>query len=276
MTGVSQKNFRLFRRICGDGTLKNVTIVTTMWDTTAREVAERRERELAENPTFFKTALDRGAQMRRHNNTIDSARRILRTIMGFPPEILRIQQETVDEGKALAQTDAGRDLNAELVRVEARYREEVNRLKAEHQAATAQCSSEHSEDVRDLASQLAESRQALQKIESEKKTLTEEKERDKASTEYRLKRVWQEVTRREEDLRRVVGERDAYHMQAEEAKRKAAQEARRRELVEKTLDDMRRAGTATSRPQAESPQGGALGAIVVVVGVALGFLFRRR
>lgn len=273
MTGVSQKNFRLFRKICGDGTLKNVIIVTTMWDTTAREVAERRERELAENPTFFKTALDRGAQMRRHNNNIDSARRILRTIMGFPPEILRIQHETVDEGKALVQTDAGRDLNAELARVEARYREEINRLKEEHQAATAQRSSEHFEEVRDLTAQLAESRQALQKIESEKKTLTEEKQHDNAATEDRLKRVWQEVTRREEDLRRVLGERDAYHLQAEEAKRKEAQEARRRELAEKMLDDMRRASAA--RPQAEPPHG-ALGAVVVVVGLALGFLFRHR
>ena len=48
-TGVSVRNFKMFRQLCGDSTLKNVIFVTNMWGKVPKEVGEAREKELAED-----------------------------------------------------------------------------------------------------------------------------------------------------------------------------------------------------------------------------------
>src|SRR5688572_18581441 len=77
MGGIATRNFKMFRRLCGDSTLKNVIIVTNMWGQVPKEVGEARETELATQDLFFKPVLDSGALMLRHHNTIDSAHDIL-------------------------------------------------------------------------------------------------------------------------------------------------------------------------------------------------------
>jgi Skp family chaperone for outer membrane proteins len=52
--------------------------------------------------------------MARHRGTIDSAKKILRLILRNHPEPLRIQEELVDEGKTIAETDAGEELDRTL------------------------------------------------------------------------------------------------------------------------------------------------------------------
>ncbi|KIP06256.1 hypothetical protein PHLGIDRAFT_60285, partial [Phlebiopsis gigantea 11061_1 CR5-6] len=131
MGGVARKNFRLFRKLCGDETLKNVVIATNMWSDVAVELGEKRERELSESELFFKPALEKGAHLARHDNTLDSARRIVRQIVGFPTTALQIQVETVDQQKTLAQTAAGEDLKEELERLAAKHKEELEGLRGE-------------------------------------------------------------------------------------------------------------------------------------------------
>ncbi|TEB23749.1 hypothetical protein FA13DRAFT_1756971 [Coprinellus micaceus] len=85
MGGISLKNFRTFRSLCGEQTLRNVVI------------AEERERELSIKDDFFKPALDKGAQMMRHYNTPESAQKIVRHLLKNNPMALQIQREIVDE-----------------------------------------------------------------------------------------------------------------------------------------------------------------------------------
>ena len=54
----------MFRKLCGESTLKNVVIVTNMWGKVEQDVGESREQELA--GIYFKPALDKQAQLVRH------------------------------------------------------------------------------------------------------------------------------------------------------------------------------------------------------------------
>ena len=96
----------MFRELCGDTTLKNVVLVTNVWDEGAsREAGESGEKELSAN--FFKPALDKGARMTRRHNSEQSARDIIRMIMVNRPVVLQIQRELVDERKDITHTSPG-------------------------------------------------------------------------------------------------------------------------------------------------------------------------
>jgi hypothetical protein len=112
--GVSKRNFSMFRKLCGNPSLKNVLIVTNMWDNVSEDVGEARETELANEDMFFKPALDNHAQLLRHNNTLDSARSILRQVTGNHPMSLDVQRELVEDHKDILQTAAGEEANHEL------------------------------------------------------------------------------------------------------------------------------------------------------------------
>jgi len=63
MGGVSRRNFNMFRKLCGEETLRNVLIVTTMWGIVPVPQAEAREKELASDDLLFKSVIDKGARM---------------------------------------------------------------------------------------------------------------------------------------------------------------------------------------------------------------------
>jgi hypothetical protein len=131
MGGISTRNFRMFRQLCGDTTLKNVVIVTNMWGEVEKQIGDARESELAGKDKFFKPALDKGAVMLRHENTRDSALNILRQIIQNHPVTLQIQREMVDEKKDISQTVAADELNREIMLQTTRFRNEMRALKEE-------------------------------------------------------------------------------------------------------------------------------------------------
>lgn len=126
----------MFRKLCGNDTLHNVLIVTNMWDDVSREVGEARETELANEDMFFKSALDKHAQLLRHDNTLDSAQAILRHIIANHPMPLRIQHELVNERKHISQTTASEEVNQELTAQRCLHREELAKIQQEAEIAT--------------------------------------------------------------------------------------------------------------------------------------------
>ncbi|KAF4596310.1 hypothetical protein EYR40_008005 [Pleurotus pulmonarius] len=131
MSGLSTRNFRMLRHLCGEKTLKNLAIVTNMWGEVPAAVGEAREAELASQDLFFKPALDKGATLLRHANTFDSAMNVLRYIIGNTPLPLQIQSEMVDGGMALSETAAGGELRAELAALITKHNQEIRTLKSE-------------------------------------------------------------------------------------------------------------------------------------------------
>jgi hypothetical protein len=115
MGGISKMNFHVFRELCGDEALKNVVIVTNMWETVEQDQGKRRERQLAKDPQLFGSAIREGATMHRHLKTSESAKNILRHIITNYPLPLRIQVEFVDQHLKLAETAAGKVLYQDQV-----------------------------------------------------------------------------------------------------------------------------------------------------------------
>ncbi|KAF9267986.1 hypothetical protein L218DRAFT_995535 [Marasmius fiardii PR-910] len=112
--GISRRNFNVFRQLCGDETFRNVLIVTNMWGHVGTEVGNAREQELMATDGFFKSAIDKGAKMVRHDNTPMNAIAILQHLVGNEPLPLRVQTEMVKEHKDVWQTAAGGAVDPEL------------------------------------------------------------------------------------------------------------------------------------------------------------------
>ena len=152
--GITGRNFNLFRKLCGESTLKNVVIVTNMWKEDSRDVSEARERELSSK--FFKPALDKGAQMDRHHNTTESAHEIIRKIMKNHPVVLQIQREIVDERKDIIDTAAGDSINKELKEQIKRHQAQLKELRKEMMEALKAKDEEVRQELEDTKRELQE------------------------------------------------------------------------------------------------------------------------
>ena len=128
-SGIAGRNFKVFRDLCGETSLKNVVLVTNMWGDVTHDVGEAREKELAS--IFLKPALDKGARMIPHHNTEQSAHDVIRHIVNNHPVVLQIQRELVDEHKGVANTTAGEAVNAELTEEIKRHEADLNAVREE-------------------------------------------------------------------------------------------------------------------------------------------------
>jgi len=152
--GFAVRNFKMFRELCGDSSLKNVILVTNIWGMFPKDVEEARERELT--TSFFKPVLDKGAQLARHHNTAESAHDIVRRIMRNRPVALQIQQELVDEGKDITDTAAGEVINKELNEQVRRHQAELEDVQAEMAKAVKEKDEETRQELAEGARKLQE------------------------------------------------------------------------------------------------------------------------
>ena len=244
MGGVARKNFRLFRKLCGDDALKNVVIVTNMWGDVAEEIGAARERELSENELFFKPALEKGAAIMRHDNTAESARKIVQSFVGFEPEVLTIQREVVDEKKAVAQTAAGQDLTAELEKQLERHKKDMETIRQEMADLLEEKDKAHQEEIQELTDALSEVKSQLAKYEQERQSLNEERIADREAAECKAKQLIAEMEDREvmlEALREQAREQAEKISGLHGALDSIEQKAREQELQRKETDDLLRA-----------------------------------
>jgi hypothetical protein len=193
--GLAKSNFHLFRKLCGDKTLKNVLIMTTMWGRLpSQEEGWRRVEQLRTLEGFVKGAIEKQAEMVHHRqDTVESAHGILRRIMKNHPMPLSIQEELVDQGKKISETYAGIALDEKLAKLAERYEQ---MLKEQFEAAE-QARRERDEETR--KEQLEEStrvRELLRRLEEEKRNL--------ASDYQLLKDRFAETERRREEANEKI------------------------------------------------------------------------
>ena len=103
MGGIAFNNIKLFRLLCGDQAMRNVTLCTTMWERLSLEEAEAREGELEGD--FWDMMLESGAAMARHDNTPQSARHVIQRFLNLKEIDLDMQLE-LSKGASLADTAA--------------------------------------------------------------------------------------------------------------------------------------------------------------------------
>lgn len=205
--GVARKNFRLFRKLCGDDTLEHVQIVTNMWSSVEREVGEEREHSLATSDRFFKPALDKGARFVRHDNTRHSAHAIIRQLVGLPPVALQLQREMVDEHKRLSDTDAGAIIHGELKQEVEKHVMEMQGMKSDLEELLQAKDQDHKEEIEELTSALAEMRMKLEKNVGDILKLQAERDEERRRYEKSVDHLAADVESRDAALRSSYEER---------------------------------------------------------------------
>ena len=177
----------MFRELCGDKTLKNVVLVTNMWGEVSPEDGQDREDQLSGD--FFKSVLDKGAQMVRHHNTAESAHDIIRRIINNHPAVLQIQHELVDEQKDIVDTAAGEVINKELNELMRRHQVELKKVQEE----MMQAMKEKDEETR-------------QELEDERKKMQERMDKIKKDSDEMTSRYAEEKERMEDKMKQMMGE----------------------------------------------------------------------
>jgi hypothetical protein len=183
MSGTPVKNFKMFRKLCGDSALRNVVIVTNMWEDVRPQVGEAREAELMKKGIFFKPALDRGARMARHENTVPSAESIIRLILNRNPLPLHIQKELVDDGKDISETRAGQELNRELADQIKKHKDEIRVIKEEMQQAIDDLDEETRREREDEARVM---QKEVERLENDARRFASDFRRQKKELEVRV------------------------------------------------------------------------------------------
>ncbi|KDQ53046.1 hypothetical protein JAAARDRAFT_39759 [Jaapia argillacea MUCL 33604] len=137
MGNSSQRNLRMFKKLCGAESMKNVVIITTMWDKLeSPQEGEQRELELKTKEGFFKTLIDQGAQLVRLGRGVAGpkfppADQIVSDIITHSqPEFTRIQTEMA-KGAELEDTSAGAELDGEIRKLKQQHEFEMKQLREE-------------------------------------------------------------------------------------------------------------------------------------------------
>ncbi|OCH86127.1 hypothetical protein OBBRIDRAFT_807012 [Obba rivulosa] len=233
MGGISRRNFNMFRKLCGDGTLKNVLIVTNMWGEVSEEVGAAREKELVTDDVLFKPVLEKGARMFRHDRTLASAHHILANLVSNTPVILQIQEEVVNQRKTLEQTAAAAELAREAEEAKRKHQEEVERAQREHAAAVA---AREEQTRRALEQERARIAQEQARARAEHKRMMARQAKKRRQAEKRARKM----QRQREEEARIVRQRDEElrRLQAE-AQRVAAEQAAEGERLRIELENAR-------------------------------------
>lgn len=154
--------------------MRRVVIVTTMWGKVTPEEGRRREAGLIDSELFFKTAIEQGARIIRHDNTPESAQRIIQSLSGSTPETLTIQNEMVEEEKQVVETEAGCDLQTELERLKRIHRDEIQAVKNEMAQLVTRNDKKHREEVQELKTALSEIGREMEKVRKSNEYLQKE------------------------------------------------------------------------------------------------------
>lgn len=155
------RNFSVFRKLCGEQTLKNVVIMTNMWGKVTPEVGEARERQLSAQ--FFKAAVDKGARTHRHLESIESAHAVVRVILDNNPLAFRIQEELVDQHMEFPRTAAGEEIRRALDGHAEDLEDKIKELQRELQVAEKK----EQESREELEEEVRRLRERLDSVRSE-------------------------------------------------------------------------------------------------------------
>lgn len=136
--------------------LSNVRLVTTNWNNVSEKEGNARQAELADR--VFKSLIDAGAQMYRHDKGLASAHSIMSTLIDQTPKTMKIQLELY-AGSALGDTSAGAVIIEEMKALQRKHGEEMEDLMKEMQEA-AMANDE------DLRAELVKDRQRLEQLMS--------------------------------------------------------------------------------------------------------------
>ncbi|KAI1631490.1 P-loop containing nucleoside triphosphate hydrolase protein [Biscogniauxia mediterranea] len=177
VTHHATKNLQMFQKLTGDTNLKNVLLVTSMWDKVAEPQGLAREQELKDK--FWKIMLAYGAKSIRHNGTPKSAERIAQMLMKNEPFYLQLQKEMGENNMTLRDTAAGREVMAE-----------ISKMKEEHQREIAEMETMMKNSANENKSVIEALKEHYQTLLSDmEKTLKDERRMNEAAVQSLNERI---------------------------------------------------------------------------------------
>ncbi|KIM49761.1 hypothetical protein M413DRAFT_21908 [Hebeloma cylindrosporum] len=115
MSEAPHRNLRMFGELSGNKSAKKVVLATTMWDKVC-DIAEGEKRESALKEKYWNVMLHHGAVVERFLNTPESAWAVINKLVERErnKSALLLQEELLDLGKRLNETNAGKALYLDL------------------------------------------------------------------------------------------------------------------------------------------------------------------
>jgi len=170
--GAALKMLHIFDALVGVNAMKNVVLVSTMWDLVNNDVGE--EREAALKKSFWSEMANRGAVVARHDGSPANALAIVEKALDRQSTVvLALQNELVNERKPLDQTGVGQALGADINAALVKHRKEMEQLRSELEKA------DEAERAA-LQRELEEETRALQARERDLTLLNQARLREKA------------------------------------------------------------------------------------------------
>lgn len=114
LRGPSGHNFLIFRKFCGDTSLRDILIVTNKWPGKEPNDGEAREHEVSHQDEFFGPAVDKGARMLHHDGSQASAHAVLRHLINREPTVPPAQGDSFDQRSKITHTITGAGAVREL------------------------------------------------------------------------------------------------------------------------------------------------------------------
>ncbi|EEU47509.1 uncharacterized protein NECHADRAFT_78004 [Fusarium vanettenii 77-13-4] len=125
MQGSTKKNLVLFKKLCGQNALKNVVLVTTMWNGISNDLYRSREKELTTTSEFWGYMMEQGSSCFRADSP-GSERQIVQHLASHNnPVAIDLQTQLVDERRRLDETSAGQELQTEVAKDKRRWERAV-------------------------------------------------------------------------------------------------------------------------------------------------------
>jgi hypothetical protein len=165
--GSTKKSFQIFQNICGEAFLKNVILVTTMWNEISPVEGENRECQLVEN--FWEEVLSRNATTVRHDGKHESSYKILERLLKNAPATPAFQQELAIDNLPLGETTAGKALMAVIIAMEMEHQENLEAANSEFNRAAA---ADDESMKRLIAEERERLQEALQNAQNDRKNLS--------------------------------------------------------------------------------------------------------
>ncbi|KAF3077352.1 Ankyrin-3 [Trichoderma lentiforme] len=183
MAGSALRNLSMFKKLCGENAYSSVVLATSMWNEVSEVTGAQRERELIETPKFWGHMHKKGSRVFRLDRTRESCLEIVKYIISLgSTTLLELQDEIVNKGRQIEDTEAGVQLNEDIIRERKKHQAELLALKTQMQEEMAEHDAELQRALREEYDELKENirrnDEEQAKLKQDLKDVHERKERE--------------------------------------------------------------------------------------------------
>ncbi|CZR55998.1 uncharacterized protein PAC_05886 [Phialocephala subalpina] len=172
--GSAMKSIRIIKEVCGPEALSLILLGSSLWGKEDFEVAKRREDELTHTSHFWGSMIENGSRTFRFYN--DQASALIacdhfieqRRNANFRKVTLALQHQMINEGKTLNETDAGMEVEKDILQLKQICKSKIEEARLEAQRAVLMNNDEAARSLTatqiQLQNQLTASERALESM----------------------------------------------------------------------------------------------------------------